>query len=134
MATSALYMPFGGWAKHLTPSLCMQTVLHHHAHNFGGIACPDPKLQAKQQKAVAEWVALLGKRLFTGNSLARTPAPVAIFEPRRCAWFHHCQRAAAPSRRLAERFEASRNLLDNLSCCFGASKLRMLGSTQTMLT
>jgi Oxysterol-binding protein len=33
-------------------------------------------------RAIAEWVATLGKRLFTGNSLASTPAPVIIFEPR----------------------------------------------------
>lgn len=33
-------------------------------------------------RAIGEWVATLGKKLFTGGGLGSTPAPVAIFEPR----------------------------------------------------
>lgn len=50
--------------------------------NFGSACVPLSNYRSFSCRAIGEWVAKLGKKLFTGGGLGSTPAPVAIFEPR----------------------------------------------------
>jgi hypothetical protein len=135
MTISALCMPFGGWVKHLTPSLacrlcCITTPTTSVALPARTRSCrPSNRRQSPNGLRCLVNAYSLGTAWPEHLHLSPSSSHEGVLGS-----MTHCQRAAAPFRRLAERCEASRNLLDNISCCFAVSKLRMLGSTQTMLT
>eukprot|EP00798_Chlamydomonas_sp_ICE-L_P026418 gene26418-17517_t len=61
----------------------LDLVLHHDAHEEGGLSLNDEKLAAEINKAISGWITSMGRRLLSGSlNIINSPLPVAIFEPR----------------------------------------------------